>query len=83
MGFPKQVPQACLSAEEKNQFSFNIVDHVGDRYLELKAAAWPKSLSSSGVNAPQVMNSNVMQDDSLGSLRLDTRSIEPGQWPLP
>ena len=25
------------AAEENNQFSFNIVDHVADRYLELQA----------------------------------------------
>ncbi|CAE7904389.1 pla2g4a, partial [Symbiodinium necroappetens] len=48
--------------QENNQFSFNIVDHSADRYLELK-----------------VMNSNVMKDDSLGSIRVDTRSIDPGQ----
>eukprot|EP00930_Biecheleria_cincta_P063906 TRINITY_DN4944_c1_g2_i1.p1 TRINITY_DN4944_c1_g2~~TRINITY_DN4944_c1_g2_i1.p1 ORF type:complete len:1994 (-),score=345.92 TRINITY_DN4944_c1_g2_i1:416-6397(-) len=28
----------------------------------------------------EVMNSNVMRDDSLGNTKLDLRSVEPGQW---
>ena len=71
-------------AQENNQFSFNIVDHSVDRYLELKArealqasCSGPPDLSNA-----KVMNSNVMRDDSLGSIRVDTRSIDPGQWLL-
>ena len=57
-------------AQENNQFSFNIVDHSVDRYLELKArealqasCSGPPDLSNA-----KVMNSNVMRDDSLGSI---------------